>query len=139
MDYYRIRGFDASYSNTFLDGLLAEGAPFEELWAFERIEVVKGPASTLFGQGPLGGFVNLVSKRPRPDFFGEVQFTGGSFDYYQGAFDINSPFNKDRTIYARLNASFARRARSSISQDPRESLWPRHSPGRSPLRPRSPS
>jgi iron complex outermembrane recepter protein len=106
MDYYRIRGFDASYSNTFLDGLLAEGAPFEELWAFERIEVVKGPASTLFGQGPLGGFVNLVSKRPRPDFFGEVQFTGGSFDYYQGAFDINSPFNKDRTIYARLNALF---------------------------------
>ena len=38
-DYYRIRGFDASYSNTYLDGLLADGAPFEELWAFERVEV----------------------------------------------------------------------------------------------------
>ena len=71
-DYYRIRGFDASYNNTYLDGLLADGAPYEEIWGLERIEVVKGPASTLFGQGPLGGFVNLVSKRPRPDFFGEV-------------------------------------------------------------------
>jgi iron complex outermembrane recepter protein len=105
-DYYRIRGFDASYSNTFLDGLLADGAPFEELWAFERIEVVKGPTSTLFGQGPLGGFVNLVSKRPRPDFFGEVQFTAGSFNYYQGAFDVNTPLNKNRTVYVRLNALF---------------------------------
>ena len=94
-DYYRIRGFDASYTNTYLDGLLADGAPFEELWAFERIEVIKGPASTLFGQGPLGGFVNLVSKRPRPDFFGEVQFTAGSFDYYQGAFDVNVPAQQE--------------------------------------------
>ncbi len=105
-DYYRIRGFDASYANTYLDGLLADGAPFEELWAFERIEVIKGPASTLFGQGPLGGFVNLVSKRPRSDFFGELQFTAGSFNYYQGALDANFPGNKDRTIYARLNALF---------------------------------
>ena len=79
-DYYRIRGFDASNTNTYLDGLLADGAPYEEIWGLERIEVIKGPASTLFGQGPLGGFVNLVSKRPRPDFFGEVQFTAGSFD-----------------------------------------------------------
>ena len=105
-DYYRIRGFDASNTNTYLDGLLADGAPYEEIWGLERIEVIKGPASTLFGQGPLGGFVNLVSKRPRPDFFGEVQFTAGSFDYYQGAFDVNFPVNKDRTIYARLNALF---------------------------------
>ena len=105
-DYYRIRGFDASNTNTYLDGLLADGAPYEEIWGLERIEVIKGPASTLFGQGPLGGFVNLVSKRPRPDFFGEVQFTAGSFDYYQGAFDVNVPLNKNRTIYARLNALF---------------------------------
>ena len=42
-DYERIRGFDASYADTYLDGLLADGAPFEELWAFERIEVIKGP------------------------------------------------------------------------------------------------
>jgi len=105
-DYYRIRGFDASYGNTYLDGLIADGAPYEELWGLERIEVVKGPASTLFGQGPLGGFVNLVSKRPRPDFFGELQFTAGSFNYYQGAMDVNFPGNKSKTIYMRLNGLF---------------------------------
>jgi len=105
-DYYRIRGFDASYGNTYLDGLIADGAPYEELWGLERIEVVKGPASTLFGQGPLGGFVNLVSKRPRPDFFGELQFTAGSFNYYQGAMDVNFPGSKSETIYMRLNGLF---------------------------------
>ena len=52
------------------------------------------------------GSVNLVGKRPRPEFFGEVQFTAGSFNYYQGAFDVNFPTNKNRTIYARLNALF---------------------------------
>lgn len=103
-DYYRIRGFDVSNENTYLDGLIGDGAPYEEIWGLERIEVVKGPASTLFGQGPLGGFVNLVSKRPRPDFFGEAQLTVGSFNYVQGALDVNFPGNGNKTIYARFNA-----------------------------------
>jgi len=90
-DYYRIRGFDVSFSSSFVDGLASDGAPGEEIWGLERIEVVKGPASTLYGAGPLGGFVNAVSKRPKREFGGEVQFTGGQFDLYEGALDINIP------------------------------------------------
>lgn len=90
-DYYRIRGFEVSYQNTYVDGLLTESSPGEEPWGMERVEVVKGPASTLYGQGPLGGFVNLISKRPQKEFFGEVEVTGGSWDLYQAALDVNIP------------------------------------------------
>lgn len=89
-DYYRLRGFDVS-ADSFIDGLLGPNGTSEELWGIERIEVIKGPASTLYGQGPLGGFVNMVTKRPHPGFAGEVQFTTGAWDFYEGALDINLP------------------------------------------------
>lgn len=89
-DYYRIRGFDSAFTS-YLDGLPGPNGTAEELWGLERVEVIKGPASTLYGQGPLGGFVNMVSKRPQPGFGGIVQFTGGSWDLYEGALDINIP------------------------------------------------
>jgi iron complex outermembrane receptor protein len=102
-DYYRIRGFDVSYSGTYLDGLLNESAPGEEPWGLERVEVVKGPASSLYGSGTPGGFVNLVSKRPRPEIFADAQFTIGSYEYYEPAVDLNATLNDAKTIYARLN------------------------------------
>jgi iron complex outermembrane receptor protein len=105
-DYYRIRGFNASFY-TYLDGLLGGlYNPNEELWGLERVEVVKGPASTLYGQGPAGGFVSLISKRPRPDFFGETRFTTGSFNFYEAAFDVNAPLTKEGNVYGRLNALY---------------------------------
>jgi iron complex outermembrane receptor protein len=91
-DYLRIRGFDASGASVYLDGLITgDWNPGEETWNMESVEVIKGPASTLFGQGPLGGFVNIVSKRPKHEFGGEVRVTGGTWDFYQGAIDINVP------------------------------------------------
>lgn len=89
-DYYRIRGFDSSF-NTFWDGLRGDYGMNAEVYGLERVEVIKGPASTLYGQAPLGGLVNLVSKRPGHELEGEVGFTGGSFDFYQGRADINAP------------------------------------------------
>lgn len=105
-DYYRIRGFDAAF-NTYLDGLLTGlFSPNEELWGLERVEVVKGPVSTLYGQGPAGGFVSLVSKRPRSDSFGETRLTVGSFNSYEAAFDVNQPLNEKGNVYGRLNVLY---------------------------------
>lgn len=89
-DYYRLRGFDSSF-NTFWDGLRGDYGMNAEIFGLERVEVIKGPASTLYGQAPLGGLVNLVSKRPKHEREGEIGFTAGSFDYYQGTFDYSSP------------------------------------------------
>lgn len=103
-DYYRIRGFDVSNGGTYLDGLLNDGAPGEEPWGLERVEVVKGPASTLYGAGSLGGLVNLVSKHPKPENFANLQFTLGSFNLYEPALDAGWVLNSSKTIYLRLNA-----------------------------------
>jgi iron complex outermembrane receptor protein len=89
-DYYRIRGFDSSF-NTFWDGLRGDYGMNAEIFGLERVEVIKGPASTLYGQAPLGGLVNLVSKRPKHEQAGEIGFTAGSFDYYRGTFDHSTP------------------------------------------------
>jgi iron complex outermembrane receptor protein len=104
-DYYRIRGFDASFT-TFIDGLRVDTGLGEEMFGLERVEVIKGPSSALYGQAVLGGIVNLQSKRPRPDTFADIQLTGGSFNFYETALDVGSSLNKSRTLYGRLNALY---------------------------------
>lgn len=105
-DYYRIRGFDVSYSGTYFDGLKGDASPGEETWGLERIEVMKGPASTLFGSGSPGGFVNLVSKRPGKQRAGELQFTIGSWGEREAAIDVNTPLNTAGTVYGRFNGLY---------------------------------
>lgn len=70
----------------------------------ERIEVLKGPASVLYGQSAPGGIVNQVSKRPSLDAVNEVTLTAGSFDRLQGAIDVGGAVNSDKTVLFRLNA-----------------------------------
>ena len=104
-DYYRLRGFDASFT-TFWDGFRGDYGKNAELFGLERVEVIKGPASALYGQGPLGGLVNLVSKRPRPYTFADAYFTSGSYNFYEPAVDLGAPLNQERTVYARFNALY---------------------------------
>src|SRR5882762_8791113 len=101
-DYYRIRGFDASF-NTYVDGLRGGNGMGEEIFGIESVEVLKGPSSTLYGQSVLGGIVNLRSKVPRPDAFAQVQFTGGSYGFYEPAIDAGASLNRSHTLYARIN------------------------------------
>ncbi len=67
-DWLFIRGFQADQSGVFLDGLsfyqTGFGTFLMDPFLLERIEVVKGPSSALYGGGNPGGFVNYVSKRP---------------------------------------------------------------------------
>lgn len=103
-DYFRIRGFDAS-GFTYLDGLaISRGIVIlnRELEGLEQIEVVKGPASTLYGAGSLGGLVNLVSKRPRQENFVDAEMTAGSNGYYQPVIDAGAVLNADRSVYGRV-------------------------------------
>lgn len=87
-DYFRIRGFDASGFN-YLDGLLYDSgiSTNAELFGLDQVEVVKGPASSLYGQGAPGGLVNLISKRPRPESFLSASAGYGSFDSFQLTLD----------------------------------------------------
>src|ERR1700675_1415113 len=100
--YYRFPVFDIS-DNTYVDGLRGGNGMGEEIFGLESVEVLKGPSSTLYGQSVLGGIVNLRSKVPRPDTFAQVQFTGGSYGFYEPAIDAGASLNRSHTLYARIN------------------------------------
>lgn len=69
---------------------------------FDQVELVRGPASVLFGQGALGGIVNLVSKRPDFETHGEVSVRYGSLDRKEALFDLTSPLGQ--SVAARVVA-----------------------------------
>lgn len=71
-------------------------------WALERIEVVRGPASVLYGQGPVAGVVNLVSKTPQAEAAREFVAEVGSFDRRQLAIDFTGPLSADGQWLYRL-------------------------------------
>lgn len=67
---------------------------------FDQVELVRGPASVLFGQGALGGIINLVSKRPEFEASGEASVRYGSFDRKEALVDVTGPLGE--TVAARI-------------------------------------
>ena len=106
-DQQTLRGFTP---DQYLDGLRLIGSqngyaiPQIDITRLDRVEVVKGPASVLYGQGSPGGIVALSSKLPTSDRFGELALTGGSFGYGQGVLDLGGPIDADGRWTFRLNA-----------------------------------
>lgn len=60
---------------------------------FDQVELVRGPASVLFGQGALGGIINLVSKRPEFEANGETLLRYGSFNRKEALVDLTGPLS----------------------------------------------
>jgi iron complex outermembrane receptor protein len=105
--FYRIRGFEVSGNNYLRNGLPDPGAgELVELSSVERVEVLKGPASVLFGLGNPGGSINLVTKQPLSEPFYAVDATAGNYSFYRGALDLSGPLNDSRTVLYRLNTAY---------------------------------
>lgn len=104
-DSYTIRGYDAAYGSIFLDGLTTASVAgaVNELAGIEQVEAIKGPASALFGASPLGGVINLVSKRPEADRFIDVGVATGSYDLFEATVDANAPLLGDGALLGRVN------------------------------------
>jgi len=100
---FLIRGFDGEQ---FRDGIAYFSLAPLSATDLESVEVLKGPASVLFGQGQPGGIINLVAKKPLNEPFYEASFTAGSFNTYQGALDFSAPLNESKTLKYRLNLSY---------------------------------
>ncbi|HEX4843407.1 MAG TPA: TonB-dependent siderophore receptor [Limnobacter sp.] len=73
-----------------------------EPFLLERIEVIKGPSSVLYGQGGFGGLVNLVSKRPQRQEAGEVEVQLGEYGRKQLGIDLTGSLNEEGTLQYRL-------------------------------------
>ncbi|WP_447927342.1 TonB-dependent siderophore receptor [Vreelandella sp. EE27] len=108
-DYLVLRGFsDGSLSNTFLDGLKVMGDANShssmrvDPWFLESIEVVRGPASILYGRASPGGVVALNSKRPEFEQSGELRFRLGNNNQRSAAFDLTGPLGEQQRVAYRL-------------------------------------
>ena len=96
-DYPRIRGQDP---NVFLDGTRVVNSWVFNEWrpdpyTLERIEVLRGPSSVLYGDTSTAGLLNLISKRPQAKESHEVGVQYGSFDRKQLQFDSTGKLTKD--------------------------------------------
>ncbi|MBY0137175.1 TonB-dependent siderophore receptor [Paracoccus yeei] len=90
-DEPNIRGFGSNNSQ-YLNGLRfirKFGAPSYELYGLERVELLRGPSSALYGAGSPGGIVNLVQKHAQPEDFAEAGVGYGSFGDASLFFDVN--------------------------------------------------
>ncbi|MFT8209568.1 MAG: TonB-dependent siderophore receptor [Symbiopectobacterium sp.] len=104
-EWLSIRGFKDQ--SRFQNGLAAinERAYFVqqfEAFGMERVEVLKGPASVLYGQNPPGGLVNMISKRPTRLPQGQISLDYGPNDYRQLGIDSAGPLNDDGTVLYRV-------------------------------------
>jgi iron complex outermembrane recepter protein len=102
-DDYNIRGFDNF--DKLRDGFVSsfsEVAPNN----IERVEVLKGPASVLYGQFEPGGIINYVTKQPLDKPYYAADLTVGSYAFYEPSFDISGPLTEDKRLKYRLNASY---------------------------------
>ncbi|TMO68864.1 TonB-dependent siderophore receptor [Pseudoalteromonas aurantia] len=68
----------------------------------ERIEILKGPSSMLYGQGSTGGIINMVTKRPHAQTEGEIIAQVGNFGRKQIAGDFNTTLTEDGSVEARF-------------------------------------
>ncbi len=100
---YSVRGFTTS--EFYQDGFSANrGYPSTPDAAnIERIEVLKGPAASLYGRGDPGGTVNIVTKKPQPEAFTTLQTIAGSWDRYRTALDVNTPLDSEGNVLSRVN------------------------------------
>lgn len=89
-DFAQVRGLDAPEYRDNLQYLFGfYNNTRQDIYTLEQVEVLKGPASVLYGAGSPGGIINVVTKRPHGTTEGEVRLDYGSFDRKQIATDFN--------------------------------------------------
>jgi TonB-dependent siderophore receptor len=88
-----------------MDGFVVASRTFD-MAAFERVEVVKGPSSVLYGQGSLGGFINLVRRKPESQFSGSVTAQLASWDSKRAEVDVTGPLTDSGALRGRFTGAY---------------------------------
>jgi iron complex outermembrane receptor protein len=110
-DWVYIRGFDATQTGVFMDGLNLFSYGFGgfqiDPFMLERVDVLKGPASVLYGGGNAGGIVDYVRKRPTDDPYYYTETGINNFGNAFFGFDFSDKVGSDDTIHYRLTGKIA--------------------------------
>jgi len=104
-DQFVIRG-NIAYGDLFIDGVRDDALYFRDLSNIERIEILKGPASVLYGRGSSGGLINRVSKKPGTEG-GEIVVSYGSWEDKRGEIDLGHVFTGN-DVAVRLTGAIER-------------------------------
>jgi iron complex outermembrane recepter protein len=101
----QLRGFIPSI---YQDGLTDDesGNTLLDAYFYQRIEVLEGPSSVLYGQGNPAGIVNVESKRPLASSLHEVQLGLGTYGRYEGNFDFSGPLRTPHLLYRLTGVGF---------------------------------
>ena len=113
ISFFSIRGFggyDGNSSFLYRNGVRASyagaDASFPDMANIERVEVLKGPASILYGRVEPGGMVNLVTKQPLDTPYYSLQQQVGSYDFYRTSTDATGSITKNGALAYRLNVAY---------------------------------
>lgn len=94
-DWFIVRGFKQANNGLYRDGTRTYSSGFYswqiDPFQLERTEILRGPASVLYGQTPPGGVINVISKRPQDYSFGSVGVEYGTWDRKQVSVDVGAP------------------------------------------------
>ncbi|CAA0119473.1 TonB-dependent receptor [Zhongshania aliphaticivorans] len=105
---YSTRGFSSNDITILRDGVRqntnSQSARPLDSFMFEQVEVLKGPASLLHGEGAVGGAINYVSKMPTQAFSGEALMSAGVWDNYRTAIGVGGP-TAVKNLYYRADIS----------------------------------
>jgi iron complex outermembrane receptor protein len=104
---YATRGWGGNNVSIMRDGIRqnsnSQSSRPVDTFLLDRIEILKGPASLLYGEGAIGGAVNLVSKSPISAVGLDSLFSFGSYGQYRAGVGINVPLR--RNLFARVDVS----------------------------------
>jgi iron complex outermembrane receptor protein len=99
-----VRGF---FADQYLDGMKVPIGSFSfaqiDTNFLERVELLYGPSSVLYGSAGPGGIINLVSKRPTEEAIHEIGFETGSYGLTQETVDLSGPLDEGKHFLYRLN------------------------------------
>ncbi|WP_114857154.1 TonB-dependent siderophore receptor [Azospirillum brasilense] len=124
IDVY-VRGFRQSSDSVLIDGLRSGFNPYGleyEPFGVERLEVLKGPASAIYGAMPPGGAIALTSKRPTDQPLHRLQLQGGSHDRRQVTADLSDRIDAEGSLRYRLTA-LSRRSGTQVDHTPDDRLY----------------
>ena len=117
-DQVFIRGFSATTIGDYKDGLrqtyINYGTFRTEPYTLERVEVIKGPVSVLYGAGSPAGIVNKISKLPTEEPIREVGVLYGTEDRLQGMFDFGGPVSEENDEFSYRLVGLARKGETNF-------------------------
>lgn len=105
-DQIYIRGIETTTTGDFRDSLrqpiMNYGSFATEVYTLDRIEILKGPVSVMYGAASAAGIVNRISKMPQEEAHHEVELQYGTVGRKQAAFDFGGPVGESDELFYRL-------------------------------------